>query len=324
MKLRVRREFICLTKKIQTVLSVILGWHRGEKRAMRFAVPRIWREQSNHHDDCYFCIVDPTPRRAGKKSVRITYPDIPSSIAPVRHSEDLPVPSPPSRREAAASSSSTSTGDSSDASFNDDLVPDRKPYYPTQEDLNDLIRDLRLTKSNAELLTSRLQQWNLLDEGVRVSGQRKRHQTFASFFSRSDGLCFCNNVKGLFDAIGIPCNKEEWRLFIDSSSKSLKAVLLHNGNKYPSLPLAHAVHMKEDYSNVKTLLDLLNYKMYLWEVIGDFKMVGFLMGLQGGFTKFPCYLCLWDSRNTSAHYVKRHWEKREGFSVGQKTSNSNL
>jgi len=32
----------------------------------------------------------------------------------------------------------------------------------TQEELNDLIRDLVLPKSKAELLGSRLQQWNLL------------------------------------------------------------------------------------------------------------------------------------------------------------------
>jgi hypothetical protein len=32
-------------------------------------------------------------------------------------------------------------------------------------------------------------------------------------------------------------------LFIDSSKISLKAVLLHNWNKYPSVPLAHAVNM---------------------------------------------------------------------------------
>jgi hypothetical protein len=46
----------------------------------------------------------------------------------------------------------------------------------------------------------------------------------------------------------------QWRLFIDSSSRSLKAVLLHNGNLYPSIPVAHSVQMKEDYDNVKHLL----------------------------------------------------------------------
>ncbi|MGH0134277.1 UNVERIFIED_CONTAM: hypothetical protein FKN15_009533 [Acipenser sinensis] len=46
-------------------------------------------------------------------------------------------------------------------------------------------------------------------------------------------------------------------------------------------------------------------------------MVAFLMGLQGGFTKFPCYLCLWDSRDTKAHYQRRDWPQRTEFSVGR-------
>ena len=99
-----------------------------------------------------------------------------------------------------------------------------KPYFPNQKDLNDLIRDLGLTKSNAELLTSRLKEWKLLDESVQVTDQRKRHQRFSNFFSREGGLCFCNDVPGLFEAIGITCNPIEWRLFIDSSSRSLRAV----------------------------------------------------------------------------------------------------
>ncbi|XP_061412718.1 uncharacterized protein LOC133345765 [Lethenteron reissneri] len=164
---------------------------------------------------------------------------------------------------------------------------------------------------------SRLKQWNLLDESVQVADQRKRHQPFCSFFTRQDGLCFCHNVTSLFEAIEITCNQHEWCLFIDSSSRSLKAVLLHNGNKYPSLPLAHLVHLKEDYNIIKTLLDAFKYDEYGWEVIGDFKMVAFLMGLQGGFTKFPCYLCLWDSRDTKAHYHRRDWPQRTEFSVGR-------
>jgi hypothetical protein len=38
---------------------------------------------------------------------------------------------------------------------------------------------------------------------------------------------------------------EEWRLFIVSPKVSLKAVLLHNGKKHPSIPLIQAVHTKE-------------------------------------------------------------------------------
>ena len=35
--------------------------------------------------------------------------------------------------------------------------------------------------------------------------------------------------------------------FMDSSIKSLKGVLLHNGNAWPSIPVAHSANMKEDY-----------------------------------------------------------------------------
>ena len=82
------------------------------------------------------------------------------------------------------------------------------------------------------------------------------------FLTFEEGLCFCHDVSGLFDAIGIPCEPREWRLFVDSSSKSLRAVLLHNGNKFPSLPLAHSVQLKEGYSSVKTVLKAVKYEEY--------------------------------------------------------------
>ena len=37
--------------------STLEGWLRGEKKAMRFAIPRIWCEPLNHYTDCYFCMV---------------------------------------------------------------------------------------------------------------------------------------------------------------------------------------------------------------------------------------------------------------------------
>ena len=41
------------------------------------------------------------------------------------------------------------------------------PHFPNQGELDDLIRDLGLTKSGAELLTSRMQEWHLLDKDCR-------------------------------------------------------------------------------------------------------------------------------------------------------------
>ena len=74
--------------------------------------------------------------------------------------------------------------------------------------------------------------------------------------------------------------------------------------------------MKEEYQNIKILLSALKYDHYSWEVIGDFKMVAFLVGLQGGFTKFQCYLCLRDSRNTALYYKKRNWPLQTSYEIG--------
>ena len=40
-------------------------------------------------------------------------------------------------------------------------------------------------------------------------------------------------------------------------------------------------------------------------------MLGFLLGLQGVYTKYSCLLCLWNSRADGEHYEKIHWPTRE-------------
>ena len=44
-------------------------------------------------------------------------------------------------------------------------------------------------------------------------------------------------------SLGCDYLTEDWRLFIDSKI-SLKGELLHNGNRYPSIPIAYAIHIK--------------------------------------------------------------------------------
>jgi len=56
---------------------------------------------------------------------------------------------------------------------------------------------------------------------------------------------YCNNIQELLGVLQLEYTSEQWRLFVDASEVTLKAVLLHKGNKYPSIILAHAVHTKE-------------------------------------------------------------------------------
>ncbi|CAI9731562.1 Hypothetical predicted protein [Octopus vulgaris] len=46
---------------------------------------------------------------------------------------------------------------------------DKKPHFITQPELNDLVRDLTLTKQQSDVLASHLQQWNLLGKDARVT-----------------------------------------------------------------------------------------------------------------------------------------------------------
>ncbi|QQP54284.1 Uncharacterized protein FKW44_007069, partial [Caligus rogercresseyi] len=80
---------------------------------------------------------------------------------------ELPVPTPSKMDQSSLEDSSKpdSNGDIEDPDyrFTADTAEERGPYFPNQKGLDDLIRDFGLTKSNADLLTSRLKQWNLLN-----------------------------------------------------------------------------------------------------------------------------------------------------------------
>ena len=120
-------------------------------------------------------MADPTKRRTGKNAPQICYEDIFSFIAPVPHCPELPISTPPKSDQPSSgdSSKSDSEEDIEDPDYDfTDVVEERRSYFPNQKDINDLIRDLGLTKSNAELLTSRLKQRNLMDESVQVTDQR--------------------------------------------------------------------------------------------------------------------------------------------------------
>ena len=40
-------------------------------------------------------------------------------------------------------------------------------------------------------------------------------------------------------------------------------------------------------------------------ICADSQKVNFLLGQQSWYTKFPCFLCLWDSRAQNQHYVNK-------------------
>ena len=62
--------------------------------------------------------------------------------------------------------------------------------------------------------------------------------------------------------MGIAYADSDWRLFIDSSNKSLKAVLLYSGNRVSSITVGYSISISENYNNMIVLLDSLNYNFH--------------------------------------------------------------
>jgi hypothetical protein len=124
----------------------------------------------------------------------VNYPNISSVDRLVPHIEEPHFPEPPQQynfhsddepTENREKTSQLST--STDADFTADLqFNEIRPI--TQEELNYLIRDLDLPKSKAELLGSRLQQWNLMKQNVRISVYHKKHEVLVQFFKMEWGL----------------------------------------------------------------------------------------------------------------------------------------
>ncbi|KAL4720940.1 hypothetical protein ACJJTC_015404 [Scirpophaga incertulas] len=258
---------------------------------MPFAVPMVWREPTNHFNDCYFSLTNTEGYTEGytkKKKKNIDYPTVPSAIKPVPHGEGLPVPTPPlnwedlvipelNDNEELHSETAELLENTIDPTY---IPPSSEPHLIQQNELNDLARDLGLSKQQSELLGSRLQEWNPLAQGTTITSFRKRNANFSVFFKIEGPMCVCFDIVGLMNELGLTHISTEWRLFIDSSKSSLKAVLLHNGNIKPSIPVAYSVSMKETYDNLGAVLRAIKYEDFKWQICGDLKVIAILMGLQ--------------------------------------------
>jgi hypothetical protein len=197
-------------------------------------------------------------------------------------------------------------------SSDDKYIPEERTWEPKrfyQQELNDLIQDLSLSKDKADLLASTLKERNPSESDVRASHYRIWNNVLKTF--RADGsMVFCHNINGLFKGLKQEHNLSDWRLFFDSSQRSLKAVL-RKGNSKPYIPTAHSIHLKETYDNMRILLEAMQYNVHQRNICEDLKVTGKLTGMKGGFTQFCCFLRLWDSRSTAEHYIKRDWEPQK-------------
>ena len=161
----------------------------------------VWREPRNHADDCYFWLTNITGFNASFRK-KIKYPNLRSAMRPVPDSDDLLVPTPPVNKDLLSSldEEMPSREDSTESISLGDIestysgTNGNEPHWITQEDLNDLARDLYQSKQQSELLAPWLKRWNLVQEDVRITSFRNRNKDLASFFYMENKLCDCINI----------------------------------------------------------------------------------------------------------------------------------
>ena len=229
-------------------------WENGKRKSMPFAVPMVWREGKYHVTDCYFCMTNLQGiNRKNKHCVQ--YHDIPSAIIPVPHGPSLPVPKPDVEMQSSSESDNSYDRTEGAEYWSEE---NNWPVPLTQADLNVLTRDLNLSKESSQLLGSCLLEKKLLAPQATFYWYQEREREFRQFFStqRDLLLVYCNNIADLMKLMGINYSNTEWRPFIDSSSRGLKAVLLHNGNEYSSIPIGHSVQMKVTHGSVAVCPEL--------------------------------------------------------------------
>ena len=89
--------------------------------------------------------------------------------------------------------------------------------------------------------------------------------------------------------------------------------MLHNSNVLASIPLARSTKLSESYETLKLVLEKIKYHEHEWQICGDLKVIGLLLGLQRA-----RFLCEWDSRARDKHWETVLWPEREQLQPGSK------
>jgi len=128
-----------------------------------------------------------------------------------------------------------------------------------KQELSDLVRDQTCLKKQQKFWHPNLKTTTAKWNRTSITLYRTRENELIPHFCQQE-LVQCKNIEGLLKT-GVPqCGVEEWRLFIDISKRSWKCILLHNGNRYASLPTGHSSKLREMYNNIRTVLQKLDYE----------------------------------------------------------------
>lgn len=332
----------------------VLDGINNSTHRLEYVQPVIWLPRTEHLPElCYFCIN--REKTVGiRYEMHINYELVESVMPAVLRSEENPyapseileepvlfqnslAPIQGSQQSSVALISSQQSNETAgtiatEQTVHSEYAPSEGEMFThgiqhliTQSDWNDIVRTGKMSKEVSETIGSRLQQWHLVASDFRVTAARGRcnkacnKAEFDVCFAVHEAtkIVYCTDVDRLFQTLGHEHHPEDWQLFIDSSVASLKGVLLHNGNEFPSVPIVYGTNTKENYGTMKLIKDLVNYDLHGWPICCDLKVVGILTGVKQGFSKHQCFLCLWEGRLREFHYTDHQWQPRTTFRLGE-------
>ena len=144
---------------VVTCARLLAVWAKVS-RCVPFIIHMVWREPTDHVSYCYFCLTSITDVTAKSKHT-VQYLNLLYVMRPIPQSVELPVPKPPTNMTLSDSESSDEDVGQANNSMDCDptfagACSSNEQHMLTQRDLNDIVRDLNLSKKQAELLGSRL------------------------------------------------------------------------------------------------------------------------------------------------------------------------
>ena len=163
-------------KMCKQYMETLHFWTQGKVSLVRFGVPTVWRKPKNHHKDCYFCMVD-ISRWNQRKKKDWYFPDIESARRPISHCAEVPVftslPDLIANEMLLEAMDDTDSSDSNISSSSSMTATasslSKKPKAFSQGQLNDLVRDLDLSKESSEILAPRLDEHGILNSGIKIT-----------------------------------------------------------------------------------------------------------------------------------------------------------
>ena len=147
-----------------------------------------------------------------RKKKDLYHPDIESARRPIPHCAEVPVfTSLPDLTADEMLLEAMGDTDSSDRSISSSSsmaaaasLLSAKPRPFSQGQLNDLVRDLDLSKESSEILASRLGEHGIPDSGTKITFHCDRNNLLIRFFTMEDDFVYCNNIQDLLSEMSLP------------------------------------------------------------------------------------------------------------------------